>query len=58
MLLEEILSLHGSNDLVDYYIYKIKSIQSKLDYLIKLAKTKGLFVNILNEIEIRDNKVG
>lgn len=48
-----------SRDLVDYYIYQIKANQSKLDYLIKLAKAKGLFVNILNEVEIRlDNMVG
>lgn len=47
-----------SRDLVDYYIYQIKANQSKLDYLIKLAKAKGLFVNIINEVEIRlDNMV-
>lgn len=28
----------AENDLVDYYIYQIKANQSKLDYLIKLAK--------------------
>ena len=28
----------AENDLVDYYIYEIKANQSKLDYLIKLAK--------------------
>ena len=28
----------NTNDLIDYYIYKIKAIQSKLDSLIKLAK--------------------
>ena len=49
----------SSNDLVDYYIYQIKANQAKIDYLIKLAKSKGLFVNILNEIEVRlDNKAG
>lgn len=48
-----------SKDLVDYYIYQIKANQSKLDYLIKLAKSKGLFVNILNQVEIRlENKAG
>ncbi|MBR3002394.1 MAG: DUF2508 family protein [Clostridia bacterium] len=47
----------GSNDLVDYYIYQIKAGQAKIDYLIKLAKAKGLFVNILNEVEVRqDNR--
>ena len=48
-----------SNDLVDYYIYQIKANQAKIDYLIKLAKTKGIFVNIINEVEIRlENKAG
>ena len=32
----------NTNDLIDYYIYKIKSIQSKLDGLIKLAKIRGI----------------
>lgn len=48
-----------SNDLVDYYIYQIKANQSKIDYLIKLAKSKGIFVNIINEVEIRmENRAG
>jgi len=47
----------SNNDLVDYYIYQIKSIQSKIDYLIKLAKTKGIIVNVVNQIEL-ENKAG
>lgn len=48
-----------SKDLVDYYIYQIKANQAKIDYLIKLAKAKGIFVNIINEVEIRlENKAG
>ena len=31
----------NTNELIDYYVYKIKSMQSKLDGLIKLAKEKG-----------------
>lgn len=42
-----------SKDLVDYYIYQIKANQSKLDYLIKLAKAKGIIVNMINEVEIK-----
>ena len=37
----------NTNDLIDYYIYKIKSIQSKLDSLIKLAKIRGIEVEKL-----------
>ena len=35
----------NTNDLIDYYIYKIKAMQSHLDSLIKLAKEKGIEVN-------------
>lgn len=35
----------NTDELIDYYIYKIKSMQSKLDGLIKLAKEKGIEVN-------------
>ena len=42
-----------NQDLVDYYIYQIKANQSKIDYLIKLAKAKGIFVNLINEVEIK-----
>ena len=34
-----------SGELVDYYTYEIKANQAKLDYLIKLAKTKGIKVD-------------
>ena len=35
----------NTDELIDYYIYKIKSMQSKLDGLIKLAKKKWIEVN-------------
>ena len=31
---------YAQGDLIDYYSYQIKANQSKLDYLIKLAKKK------------------
>ena len=37
----------NTNELIDYYVYKIKSMQSKLDGLIKLAKEKGIEVEKL-----------
>ena len=36
----------AQGELVDYYTYQIKANQSKLDYLIKLAKRKGIKVDI------------
>jgi hypothetical protein len=41
------------NDLIDYYSYQIKANQSKLDYLIKMAKQKGLIVDIITEAKFR-----
>ena len=37
----------NTNELIDYYIYKIKAIQSQLDNLIKLAKVRGIEVEKL-----------
>lgn len=34
--------------LIDYYSYNIKAYQTKLDYLIKQAKDKGINVNNIN----------
>lgn len=33
---------YAEDDLIDYYTYEIKANQSKLDYLIKIAKRKGI----------------
>ena len=39
------------SDLIDYYIYQIKANQAKLDYLIKMAKIKGLNVDFIKDRE-------
>lgn len=41
----------AKDDLVDYYSYQIKANQAKLDYLIKLAKSKGIEVDMINDIK-------
>ncbi len=41
----------AEEDLIDYYIYQIKANQAKLDYLIKLAKIKGINVSSIKELE-------
>ena len=46
------------DDLIDYYTYQIKANQSKLDYLIKLAKRKGIVLSRVNELKTRLYKVG
>ena len=51
---------YADSDLIDFYIYKIKANQAKLNYLIKLAKSKGLNVGFIKDIEFRnlDEEVG
>ena len=44
----------AESGLIDYYSYNIKAYQSKLDYLIKLAKSRGLKVDleVKNELDL------
>lgn len=42
---------YAKDDLVDYYTYQIKANQAKLNYLIKLAKSKGIEVDMINDIK-------
>lgn len=43
----------AEEELIDYYTYEIKANQSKLDYLLKKAKTKGISLDMINEIKFR-----
>ncbi len=43
---------YAEEDLIDYYTYKIKSEQSKIDYLLKKAKDKKLVMNVINAKEV------
>ena len=52
---------YAEDDLVDYYIYEMKANQAKLNYLIKMAKMKGITVDMINDIKYRlssDEEVG
>ena len=52
---------YAQDDLVDYYIYQMKANQAKLNYLIKLAKMKGITVDMINDIKFTlstDEEVG
>ncbi len=42
---------YAQDELVDYYTYQIKANQAKLDYLIKLAKTKGIEVDMIGDMQ-------
>lgn len=41
---------YAQDDLVDYYVYQIKANQAKLNYLIKIAKAKGIEVDMINDL--------
>lgn len=44
---------YAEDDLIDYYAYQIKAHQAKLDYLIKIAKRKGIVLDRVNELKVR-----
>ena len=44
---------YAEDGMIDYYIYQIKANQSKLDYLIKVAKKKGVILSRDKEVKIR-----
>ena len=44
---------YAEDDLIDYYTYQIKAHQSKLDYLIKIAKSNGIVLSRVNELKVR-----
>ena len=48
---------YAKDELIDYYLYKIKANQAKLDYLIKKAKANGISLDRTEELDIRKNKV-
>ena len=51
---------YAENELVDYYIYQIKANQAKLDYLLKVAKSKGITIDTINQIKYEnyDEEIG
>ncbi len=42
---------YAEGDLVDYYTYKIKSEESKIDYLLRKAKDKKLVMSVITAKE-------
>ena len=42
-------------EMIDYYVYQIKASKSKLDYLIKKVKEQGIAIDILTDLDIRNN---
>lgn len=44
---------YAEAELIDYYAYQIKANQSKIDYLLKKIKKKGLILDMVNETNLR-----
>ena len=44
---------YAEDDMIDYYTYQIKANQSKLDYLIKIAKRQGMELSRIDELKYR-----
>lgn len=44
---------YADKDMIDYYTYQLKANQSKLDYLIRFAKSKGISIDRIEAIKMR-----
>ena len=44
---------YAEEDMIDYYTYQIKAHQYKLDYLLKIAKRKGIELSRIDEVKVR-----
>ncbi len=42
---------YANEELIDFYSYQIKATQAKLNYLIKMAKLKGIHVDMINDMK-------
>lgn len=42
-------------EMIDYYTYQIKANKAKIDYLIKKVKKEGINLNMIEQIELKNN---
>lgn len=47
---------YAEDSLIDYYSYKIKANQAKLDYLVKKARNRGMVVDMIKDITMKYSK--
>lgn len=47
---------YAEGELIDYYLYEMKAIQSKLNYLLGKAKEKSLIVDRIQQLEFRSKE--
>lgn len=44
---------YAESDMIDYYTYQLKANQSKLDYLIRFAKNKGISLDMIEAVKLK-----
>lgn len=44
---------YAEGELIDYYLYQIKAIQAKLNYLLGKAKKKSLIIDRVQQLELK-----
>lgn len=42
-------------EMIDYYTYQIKANKAKIDYLIKKVKEEGTNLNMIEQLELKNN---
>ena len=47
---------YAEGDMIDYYSYHIKATKSKLDYLLKNAKSRGIIIDMAKQIELKSDE--
>lgn len=48
---------YAEDDLIDYYLYKIKAEKAKFNYLLKKAKQSGIILDFIKDLDFEDIKV-
>lgn len=48
---------YAEDELIDYYLYKIKAEKAKFNYLLKKAKQSGIILDFIKDLDIEDIKV-
>ena len=44
---------YADSDMIDYYTYQLKANQSKIDYLTRFAKNKGISLDMIEATKIK-----
>lgn len=48
---------YAEDELIDYYLYKIKAEKAKYNYLVRKAKQNGIILDFIRDLDIEDTKV-